>query len=192
MSARPETLGLSSPDFFQEEKQNKTTGLHVRLPYLGKGSGFMDYKGRRAIGLQIRSDRGQRGTGTPWPLPCHSEGLLSQRNLSPPPHGSQHQPREGRWHVRPGTLPCPGLQGSRYSSAPGRRGPHAPELCSPSFAAGPSGARPFLALSLKALGEGKRVGLKRRCQRPPSQRKKNQQNRLNSSTKGQQQHFPSS
>lgn len=69
---------------------------------------------------------------------------------------------------------------------PGRRGRRIP-------GARPFRCDPFPALSLKALwGEERRIRFHRRCKRQPSRKKKNQQNRLSSSTEGQQQHFPSS
>lgn len=168
----------------------------MRLLCLEKGPGFRGQAGRRAIGVQIRSDRGEHGSENTAASPCHSKGLSSQRNFSHRPYVRQHHAREDERRAllrgpHPGAPPGPGPRGSRHTSAPGQ-GPLAPAPRSPRLAPGPSGARPFRALSLKALrGEGRSDEPRQRCQRPPSQRKKNQQNRLSGSTKGQQ-HFPSS
>lgn len=117
----------------RKTKQNEPRP-HVRLPYLEKGPVFRARAGRRAIGLQIRSDRGQRGTENTPSSPCHSKGLGSQRRFSPRPHERRHagimQGSAGGVRQQPGpqpgALPGPGPRGSRHSSAPGQAGAPGP------------------------------------------------------------------
>lgn len=117
----------------RKTKQNEPRP-HVRLPYLEKSPVFRARAGRSAIGLQIRSDRGQRGTENTPASPCHSKGLWSQRRFSPRPHERRHagimQGSAGGVRQQPGpqpgALPSPGPRGSRHSSAPGQAGAPGP------------------------------------------------------------------
>ena len=108
----------------KKRKQNEPR-RHVRLLCLEKGPGFPGQAGRRAIGVPIRSDRGEHGSENTAASPCHSTGLSSQRNYSRRPYVRQHHAGEDERRAlprgpHPGAPPGPGPRGSRHISAPGR------------------------------------------------------------------------
>lgn len=112
------------PEKKKKRKQNEPR-RHVLLLCLEKGPGFRGQAGRRAIGVQIRSDRGEHGSENTAASPCHSKGLSSQRNFSHRPYVRQHHAGEDERRAlprgpHPGAPPGPGPRGSRHTSAPGK------------------------------------------------------------------------
>lgn len=177
MSARPETLGRSSPDFFQEEKQNRTnpdptcvcptsrrvlcSGPVQAGARLGSKSGAIEVNAARRTprpAPATRKDLGPRDVSLLVPMsagtPASCKGVQEACVNSPDPSPALY-PVRGR--VAPDT-----------ARRQGRRGPRAP-CAQLAGLSGPSGAGLFLALSLKALGgERRSVWFNVRCQRPPS------------------------
>ena len=98
---------------------------------LEKGPGFGSRAGRRAIGVQIQSDRGEHSSENTAASPCHSKGLSSQRNFSHCPYVRQHHAEEDERCAQPRgphprAPPGPGPLGSRHTSAPGAPRPLRP------------------------------------------------------------------
>lgn len=174
----------------RKTKQNAPR-LHVGLHDLQKGPGFRGP--RRKAQAWALNNGGQSRAARHGEHPVPARSPSPPRNFSPRCHERQQRVGEGG---RAPQLRRPHPRGRKLDVRP--RG--APGHCSATRQARPPGPRrpafrcnPFPALSLKTLwGEERKIRLPRRCKRQPSRKQKNQQNRLSSSTEGQQQHFPSS
>lgn len=104
----------------KKRKQNEPR-RHVRLLCLEKGPGFHGQAGRRAIGVQILSDRGEHGSENTAASPCHSKGLSSQRNFSHRPYERQHHAGRTSGLLYRGD-PTPALRPARAAGLPAHLG----------------------------------------------------------------------
>lgn len=193
----PELLLRGDPLRISSRKKNKTKRTQTPRGSARPPEGpWLQRPAKEGAGLGSKSwgrVQGSAARRTPRPVRATRGAHRPRGNFSPRCHERPQRVGEGGRAPQP-RRPHP--RGRKLDVRP----PGAPGHCSATRQARPSGPRrpafrcnPFPALSLKTLwGEERKIRLPRRCKRQPSRKQKNQQNRLSSSTEGQQQHFPSS